>query len=365
MYIWQLPDWPRFRWDSDRLLEPLATARLKQGKLLGSMARLGFDMRLQAELQAETEEVLKNSEIEGDILNRESVRSSIARRLHMPEAALAAVDRRTEAIVEMMLDATRNYAAPLTMERLFGWQAALFPTGYSGLQRITVGGWRLDRGGPMQVVSGPEGRQRVHFEAPPADRVGAEITAFLAWLNRPPEIDGLIRAAVAHLWFVTIHPFEDGNGRIARVIADMALAQSEDCGQRFYSMSSQIRRERADYYGSLERAQTGDLDITDRLLWFLRCFSRAIDSAAVLCAEILRKADFWQHHAHQKLTDRQRLVLNRVLDDFTGKLTAKKWALIGKCSIASAQRDINHLVDRGMLKQNPGGSKNTSYALSG
>jgi Fic family protein len=361
MYIWELPDWPNFRRDDGRLLEPLATARLKQGQLLGRMERLGFDLGLKAQLQAITEEVLKNSEIEGDFLDRESVRSSIARRLGMPQAAIAPPDRRTDAVVEMMLDATREYAAPLTPDRLFRWQAALFPTGYSGLQRIKVGGWRE---GPIQVLSGPAGRERIHFEGPSAERVDAEMARFLEWFNGPPEVEGLIRAAIAHLWFVTIHPFEDGNGRIARAIADIALSQTEGSGQRFYSISSQIRKERDDYYGSLERTQKGDLDITDPLVWFLGCFSRAIDGAELLCADVLRKADFWQRYAGESFTDRQKIVLNRFLDGFEGMLTARKWAAIGKCSIASAQRDISDLLERGILKRNKGGSKNTSYDVT-
>lgn len=361
MYIWELPDWPSFRRDDRRLLEPLATARLKQGQLLGRMERLGFDLGLKAQLQAITEEVLKNSEIEGDLLDRESVRSSIARRLGMPQAANAPADRRTDAVVEMMLDATREYTAPLAPDRLFRWQAALFPTGYSGLQRIKVGGWRE---GPIRIVSGPAGRERIHFEGPPAEKLEAEMARFLEWFNRPPNIEGLIRATIAHLWFVTIHPFEDGNGRIARAIADMALAQTEGSGQRFYSISSQIQRERDDYYGSLEQTQKGGLDITDRLVWFLGCFSRAIDGAELLCADVLRKADFWKRCADESFTDRQKIMLNRFLDGFEGKLTARKWAAIGKCSIASAQRDISDLLERGILKRNQGGSKNTSYDVT-
>ena len=364
MYIWERPDWPRLTWDDGRLLEPLAAARLKQGRFLGSMARLGFDLRLETRLEALTEDTVKSSEIEGEVLDRDSVRSSIARRLGMPDAAVAPADRRTEGVVEVTLDATENHEALLTPERLLGWQAALFPTGYSGMHRVGTGAWRDDAAGPMEVVSGPVGRQRVHYRAPPARRLETEMRAFLDWFNRRDRPEGLLRAGLAHLRFVTIHPFEDGNGRVARAIADLALAQSENSGQRFYSMSSQIRKERSDYYDTLERSQRGALDVTDWMIWFLGCFSRALDGADEACADVLRKADFWQRRAREPFTERQKTVLNRLLDGFEGKLTTRKWAAIGKCSIATAQRDINELVRRGILRRNPGGSKNTSYDLA-
>jgi len=363
MYIWELPDWPHFRWDGNRLLQPLGAAQLKQGQLLGRMERLGFDLRRKAELQAVTEEAVKNAEIEGEILNRESVRSSVARRLGVPDAAVTIEDRRVEGIVEMTLDATRNFAAPLTRERLFGWHAALFPTGFSGLKRIIVGAWRDDADSPMKVVSGPEGHERIHFQAPPAARVEAEMETFLAWFNEPQTMDAILHAAVAHLWFVTIHPFDDGNGRIARALADTSLARSESSPQRFYSLSGQIRRDRSAYYGSLESTQKGDLDITARLLWFIECFSKALDAAEQACAGVLRKADFWQRYVLVALNDRQRKVLNQFLDGAEGKLTARRWATISKCSMATAQRDIKELADRGILVRNEGGSKNTSYAI--
>jgi Fic family protein len=363
MYIWQRRGWPALRWQADRLLEPLAAARMEQGRLLGAMAGLGFDLKREAQLQALTEEVIKSSEIEGETLDRAGVRSSLARRLGIDEAGVARPDRRIDGIVEMTLDAIRNYASPLTPARLFGWQAALFPTGYSGMHRVRTGAWRDDSQGPMQVVSGPIGRRRVHYEAPPADRLEREISRFLDWFNDPPPIDGVLRAGVAHLWFVTIHPFEDGNGRIARAIADQALAQSEVSAQRFYSMSSQIRLERAEYYKMLERTQRGDTEVTDWLNWFLACFTRAIRASEAVRAGVLRKAAFWHRHAAQALGDRQRRVLNRYLDGFEGNLTARKWAAMTKVSIPTAQRDINDLVERGILLRNPGGSKNTSYAL--
>jgi Fic family protein len=364
MYIWQRPNWPDFRWGSAALLEPLAVARLKQGQLLGKMEHLGFGLKLEAELAALTEDVIKSSEIEGEILDRNSVRSSLARRLGVPDAGIAPTDRRVEGVVEMMLDATQNYVRPLTPQRLFGWQAALFPTGFSGLRPILTGAWRTDAEGPMQVVSGPIGRDRVHYEAPPASKIEEEMEGFLAWFNGKPTAEGLLRAGLAHLWFVTIHPFEDGNGRIARAIADQALAQSENVGQRFYSVSSQIRAERNHYYDSLERTQRGDVDVTDWLLWFLGCFSRAIDGAQTIMASVLQRAEFWQRHADEKFVDRQREILNRYMQGFEGKLTAKKWATMTKVSIPTAQRDISDLVERGVLRRNPGGSKNTSYDLA-
>jgi Fic family protein len=363
-YIWGNPRWPQFHWDTAALLEPLATARLKQGQLLGNMARLGFELKLEAELAALTEDVVKTSEIEGETLDRNSVRSSLARRLGVPDAGVAPVDRRADGVVEMMLDATQNYLQPLTAQRLFGWQAALFPTGFSGLHPVLTGAWRTDVDGPMQVVSGPVGRQRVHYVAPPASRIEIEMERFLAWFSGKPTTDGLLRAGIAHLWFVTLHPFEDGNGRIARAIADQALAQSEHVGQRFYSVSSQIRAERKQYYDRLEQAQKGDLGVTEWLLWFLGCFTRAIDGAQTIMANVLRKADFWQKYAGMEFVDRQREMLNRCLQGFEGKLTAKKWALITKVSIPTAQRDINDLIERGILQRNPGGSKNTSYDLA-
>ena len=364
MYIWERAEWPHFRWQDGRLIEPLATARLKQGRLLGSMARLGFNLKLEAQLDTLTEDVIKSSEIEGEVLDRNSVRSSIARRLGVPHATVAPPDRRTESVVEMMLDATQNYAAPLTQDRLFAWQAALFPTGYSGLHLVKTGSWRNDADGPMQVVSGPIGRQRVHYQAPPAAQLEPEMRHFLDWFNAKPASEGLLRAGLAHLWFVTLHPLEEGNGRIARAIADQALAQTEASEQRFYSVSGQIRKDRSDYYDTLGSVQKGDVDVTEWLVWFLGCFSRAIDGAETASASVLKKADFWQRYAREPFNERQRAVLNRYMDGFEGKLTAKKWAVLTKVSIPTAQRDINDLLERTILRRNPGGSKKTSYDLT-
>jgi Fic family protein len=362
-YIHELPDWPKFRWDQNRLAERLAAVRHRQGRLIGRMEALGFPLRSEATLENLTQEVLKSSEIEGEILDREQVRSSIARRLGMDIGGLTAADRHVEGVVEMMLDATEKYSEPLTEERLFGWHAAMFPTGRSGMKHITVGGWRDDASGPMQVVSGPIGRERVHYEAPPAPRLASEMKAFLDWFNGEAAIDPVLKAAVAHLWFVTVHPFDDGNGRIARAIADMALARSEGTAQRFYSMSAQIRQERNAYYDILERTQKGDLDITSWLEWFLGCLDRAFDGAKRTLANVFRKGRFWEKHAGAAFNDRQRDMLNRLLNGLEGKLTTSKWAQIEKCSQDTALRDIDDLVARGILRKEPAGGRSTSYAL--
>lgn len=362
-YIHELSGWPAFTWDQKRLETPLGAARHRQGRLLGRMEGLGFPLRAEAALHALTEEVVKSSEIEGELLDRDQVRSSLARRLGIDIGALTPADRNVEGIVEVMLDATEHYQDPLTDERLFGWHAALFPTGRSGATRITVGGWRTDASGPMQVVSGPFGKERIHYEAPAAARVAEEMQSFLDWFERDTRIDLVLKAAIAHLWFVTIHPFEDGNGRIARAIADMALARSERIGQRFYAMSSQIRKERGDYYDILEMTQKGGLDITPWLVWFLDCLERAFDGAETTLSAVLTKARFWEALAGASLNERQRLMLNRLLDGFQGKLTSSRWAAISKCSQDTAARDIDDLVKRGVLQKNPGGGRSTSYSL--
>jgi Fic family protein len=362
-YIHELGDWPNLRWSDAHLTQPLAAVRHRQGRLIGHMEALGFSLRAEAVLQTLTEDVIKSSEIEGEVLDREQVRSSIARRLGIDIGALAQADRNVEGIVEMMLDATQNFAAPLTAARLFDWHAALFPTGRSGMSRITVGAWRSDTEGPMQVVSGPIGRERVHYEAPAAARLETEMAGFLAWFeNAWP--DPVLKAGVAHLWFVTVHPFADGNGRIARAIADLALARAEGTAQRFYSMSAQIRAERNAYYNMLEATQKGGTDITQWLLWFIACLDRAVDSAETILAGVLRKARFWEAVATQNINERQRKLLNRLLDGFEGKLTNAKWAAIAKTSPDTALRDINDLVQRGILVREPGGGRSTSYALA-
>jgi Fic family protein len=362
--IHELSDWPALRWDHDVLAAPLAAVRHRQGRLVGRMEGLGFPLRGEAMLHTLTEDVVKSSEIEGAVLDRGQVRSSIARRLGMDIAGLVAADRDVEGVVDMMLDATQNYRLPLTDERLFGWHASLFPAGRSGMHRIAVGAWRDDRAGPMQVVSGPVGQERVHYEAPKAELIAQDMAAFLAWFNGESDIDSVLKSGVAHLWFVTIHPFEDGNGRIARAVADMQLARSEQSPQRFYSLSSQIRQERKAYYNSLEAAQKGSLDVTGWLAWYLACLSRAFDGAESILAGVLRKARFWERYADKSLNQRQRDMLNRLLDDFEGKLTSSKWAAIEKCSPDTALRDITDLLARGMLVKDEAGGRSTSYSLA-
>ena len=362
-YIYQQDDWPDFRWHGTLLAERLAAVRHRQGRLIGRMETLGFDLRAEAVLQTLTEDVTQSSEIEGEVLDREQVRSSIARRLGMDIGGLVPADRNVEGVVEMMLDATQNFDKPLTRERLFAWHAALFPTGRSGMSKINVGGWRDDTNGPMQVVSGPIGRERVHYEAPGASIVDAEMRDFLVWLESDLAQDPVLKAGIAHLWFVTIHPFDDGNGRIARAIADLALARSESSAQRFYSMSGQIRTERNAYYDMLESTQKGDLDITRWLTWFVDCLDRAIDGAEAIFASVLRKARFWEAHAGAAINERQRAMLNRLLNGFEGKLTSSKWAKISKCSQDTALRDIEGLVKFGVLTKDEAGGRSTSYSL--
>jgi Fic family protein len=331
------------------------------------MEALGFTLQQEAVLQTLTEEVVKSSEIEGEKLDSQQVRSSIAQHLGMDVGGIDVVDRQVEGVVEMMLDATRNYDKPLTAERLFGWHAALFPTGRSGMRKMRVGAWRGDSTGPMQVVSGPVGRERVHFEAPAARRLDRDMTMFLRWFNEDggsTGVDEVLKAGLAHLWFVTIHPFDDGNGRLARAIADLTLARSEHSPQRFYSMSAHIRQERNEYYEILERTQKGTLDVTLWMEWFLACLGRAIDGAQTTLAAVLLKARFWQSIRDVPINDRQRLVLNRVLDGFEGKLTTSKWATIATCSSDTALRDILDLVGRGVLVRNPGAGRSTSYSLA-
>jgi len=369
-YIHHLKSWPGFHWNHGQVAELLASVRMEQGRLLGRMEHLGFPLRQEAQLATLTEDVVKSSEIEGEKLNEEAVRSSVARRLGMDAGGLDKIDRNIDGVVEMMLDATRHFDKPLTAERLFGWHASLFPTGRSGIKRITVGGWRNDAIGPMQVVSGAVGREHVHFEAPAAKRLEKEMKAFLNWFNLVNEKDWVVKSSLAHLWFVTVHPFDDGNGRIARAIADLALARSENSSQRFYSMSAQIRRERSAYYDHLEQAQRGTtetkqgtMDITNWMSWYLGCLGRAIGGAQTTLAAVLAKARLWERVAPLGLNERQRLVLNRLLEGFEGKLTTSKWAKLAKCSQDTATRDIQSLIAKGVLKRNAEGGRSTSYAV--
>jgi Fic family protein len=363
-YIWQAGDWPNWRFDLAALAGPMAEVSRAQGLLMGRLADAGMDLRDQASLAALTEDVVKTSEIEGEQLNVESVRSSIARRLGVDIGALAPVDRHVDGVVEMVIDATTNCHSPLTRERLFGWHAALFPTGYSGLSRIKVGSWRDDAAGRMQVVSGPVGRQRVHFEAPPAERLEAETGRLLDWLNGTTNEHPLLKAGLGHLWFVTLHPFDDGNGRIARAIGDLLLARADGSPQRFYSLSAQIQRERKAYYEILDHTQKGTMDVTEWLAWFLATLHDAVDQAQHTLDAMLTRARFWQRRATTPLNDRQAKLLNRLLDGFDGKLTSSKWAAFAKCSPDTALRDINDLLARGFLRKSDAGGRSTSYELN-
>lgn len=363
MYIYEIPNWPKFTWNSEKLSNLLAEVRHRQGKILGKMEILGFSVRAEAALETLTQDVVKSSEIEGENLDIDQVRSSIARRLGMDIGGLVPADRNVEGVVEMMLDATQRFDKPLIEDRLQGWHAALFPTGRSGIHKITVGAWRTGQNGPMQVVSGAIGKEKVHFQAPDASKLPAEMTAFLDWFNTKHSIDPVLKSGIAHLWFVTIHPFEDGNGRIARAIADLQLARADKTPQRFYSMSAQIRIERNDYYNTLEKTQKASLDITEWLEWFLGCLGRSLDKAESTLVEVNRKAEFWDHIGGTEINNRQRLLLNKLVDGFDGKLTSSKWAKIAKCSTDTALRDIQDLMDKGLLIKEDAGGRSTSYVL--
>jgi Fic family protein len=361
-YIHEAEGWPRFTWQVDRLVAPLSSVRYRQGLLLGKMRALGYPLQKEATLAALTEETVKSSAIEGAVLNPESVRSSLARRMGLSVGGAPRADRHIEGIVEMMLDATQKYAAPLTDERLFGWHGALFPSGRSGIYKIRTAAWREGR---MRVVSGAEGNEKVHFEAPVAERVGPEMTAFLNWFNSGEEIEPLLKAGLGHLYFVTIHPFADGNGRIARAITEMSLARLETSAQRFYSMSSQIREERRNYYQILENTQKDGMDVTDWLAWFLACLGRAIEKANMLTGSVLEKEAFWRRVKQESIvvSDRQKKIVSLLLDGFEGKLTTEKWAKLTKSSHDTALRDIQDLIEKGILKQEKGGGRSTAYSL--
>jgi len=362
-YIHLLKDWPAFKWDDEKIILPLATVRHKQGRLLGKLEGLGFRLREEATLETLTQDVIKSSEIEGEKLPSDQVRSSIAKRLGIEIAGEVSINRNVDGVVGMMLDATQRYDSLLTKERLFGWHASLFPTGRSGMYKIQVGRWRDDAKGPMQVVSGAMGREKIHYEAPAAERTDGEIKKFLAWFNETASVDAVLKAAIAHLWFVTIHPFDDGNGRMARAIADMQLARADANRQRFYSMSAQIQRERTVYYDILEKTQKGNLDITQWLLWFIECLNRAISLSEENLSGVTQKAKFWEVHQHVILNERQRKMLNKLMDGFDGKLTSSRWAKIGKCSTDTALRDIQDLIDKRILVKEEGGGRSTSYRI--
>jgi len=362
-FIHQSDNWPNFSWKLEEFINLLSEVRNLQGRIMGRMESLGFDLRNEATLETLTLDVLKSTEIEGEYLNPDQVRSSIARRLGMEIAGSVESDRNVDGVVEMMLDATQNCFKPLTAERLFDWHAALFPTGRSGMYKITVANWRTDSTGPMQVVSGAMGKEKVHFQAPDSSLVESEMSRFLDWFNKSSELDLVLKASVAHLWFVTIHPFDDGNGRITRALTDMLLAQSDRSSQRFYSMSAQIRLERKQYYEILEKTQKGNLDITDWIKWFLNCLLNALKSTDTILNRVLFKADFWTRHAKTIMNERQKKLLNKILDGFEGKLTSSKWAKIAKCSKDTAIRDINDLINKNILKKDEAGGRSTNYEL--
>jgi Fic family protein len=368
-YIWQQTSWPEFQWDHATLLEPLGNCRFQQGALLTQMKELGLDLRQQARAEILTQEAMKTSEIEGERLDTDAVRSSVARRLGLPTAGFPSTrDRQADGIVDILLDATMNYRQNLTEERLFGWHASLFPTSYSGLHKIRVGSWRDDRNGPMRVVSGPIGREKIYYEAPPAERLSSEMYRFIHWWEiSHTKMDGLLRAAVGHLQFVAIHPFEDGNGRIARTLTEMALSQDENLSTRYYSLSSQIMAEREDYYQILEHTNTADGDITSWIKWFLECMSRAILDSGKLLSNVMLKARFWQHYAQTGLKERQSKIINRLLEagpgGFEGGLTNRKYAAMGHVSKATAQRELADLMQKDILRLNPSRGRSTSYDL--
>lgn len=363
IYIHEKENWINFTWDNKQVILKLGEARNLQGKLLGKMESLGFDLQNEAVLNTLTLDVLKSSEIEGEYLEKDQVRSSIARRLGIDIAGAVESERHVEGIVEMMLDATQRYDLPLTKDRLFGWHAALFPSGWSNLYKITVADWRKDTTGPMQVVSGPMGKEKVHYQAPSSNRIEPEMEEFLQWFENNNDIDLVLKAAIAHLWFVTIHPFDDGNGRITRAITDMMLARSDNSIRRFYSMSAQIRIERKQYYEKLEKTQKSNSDITDWVLWFLQCLINSIDSTEETLSKIFYKAEFWKLHSTTILNTRQQKILNRLFDGFDGKLTTSKWGKINKCSQDTALRDIQDLIRKDILQKEASGGRSTNYEL--
>lgn len=362
-YIHQKKGWTALRWDNDKLMGLLGEVRLKQGRLLGKMEGLGFRLQQEAHLRVLTDDVVKTSDIEGEVLPVDQVRSSVARRLGLQVAGLIASTDRVDGVVEMMVDATSKYSQKLTQKRLFRWHVALFPTGNSGARKVRAGKYRDDADGPMEVVSGAFSKRRVHFVAPKAQRLAREMKLFLDWFNNEEPLDPVLKAALAHLWFVTLHPFDDGNGRIARAIADMQLARSDGTTQRFYSMSNQIRSERKVYYDILEKTQSGEMDVTPWMVWFLQCLERALEFSSEHLTSVLGKAAFWEKHQEVSINDRQRTMLNKMMGEFFGKLNTSKYAKMMKISQDTAHRDIMALMELGMLEKEPGGGRSTTYRV--
>jgi len=363
MYIHQLNDWPSFTWDTEAIHVRLGEVRHRQGRILGLMSSAGFKLQENAVLDTLTLDVTKSSEIEGVKLNTDQVRSSIARRLGIEIAGAVPADRNVDGVVEMMLDATQRYTDDLTADRLYDWHAALFPTGRSGMHKITVAAWRTAEAGPMQVVSGAMGKEKVHFEAPEAGKLPVEMNMFLKWFNAEPATDVVLKAAIAHLWFVTIHPFDDGNGRITRAITDMQLARADGTSQRFYSMSAQVLKEKAIYYEMLEQTQKGDLNITCWLSWFLDCLFNAMNHTEETLKAVVNRTQFWEKNREVLLNSRQQYMVSKLLDEFNGKLTTTKWAKMTKSSPDTALRDIQDLIEKGILEKDAGGGRNTAYSL--
>ncbi len=363
MYIYEHQNWPEFKWESETILPLISAVRYQQGIIVGKMGALGFELKNQANLEMLTLDILKTTEIEGELLNPEQVRSSIARRLGLEISGLVTSDRTVDGVVDMMLDATRNFNEELNKDRLFSWHNSLFPAGYSGINKVITANWRDDATGPMQVVSGPIGKEKVHYRAPAAEILDQEMQLFFAWFNKNQDIDLVVKAGLAHLWYITIHPFDDGNGRIARAITDMVLAQSDRQLYRFYSMSTQIRKERMNYYAILEKTQKGSLDITEWLEWFLNCLLNSLEDSETILVKVIFKHNFWLQHATKIDNDRQRKVLNLLLDGFDGKLNTSKWAKICKCSQDTALRDIKDLLNKQVLYKLPGGGRSTSYDI--
>ena len=363
MYLYNNQNWPIFEWNSEKLLPLLAYVRNRQGKLIGKMGALGFELQNEANLEILTIEILKSTEIEGEFLDRDQVRSSIARRLGLDISGLVYSERNVDGIVDLMLDASKKYDKELTKERLFSWHASLFPAGQSGMHKIITGNWRDDSTGPMQVVSGALGKEKVHYQAPPANQLENEMRIFFDWFNLEQNVDPVLKAAIAHLWFVTLHPFEDGNGRISRALSDMLLARSDEQSYRFYSMSTQIRKERNSYYDILEKTQKGSLDITNWLEWFLNSLLHSIESSEILLEKVIYKHEFWLQNSKISINDRQLQLLNMLMDDFEGVLNTTKWAKIGKCSQDTALRDIQDLIEKGILAKSEQGGRSTNYEL--
>lgn len=363
IYIHEKDNWPNFTWNEKLVSKKLAETRNLQGRLLGKMESLGFDLQDEAVLNTITLEIVKSSEIEGEILDLEQVRSSVARRLGIALAGAIESERHIDGIVEMMLDATQHYDLPITKDRLFGWHSSLFPTGWSNMHKITVADWRKDTTEPMQVISGAMGKEKIHFEAPNSDIINSEIETLINWIELQNDIDPVLKSAIVHLWFITIHPFEDGNGRITRAITELLLARSDNSVKRFYSMSSQIRIERKQYYEILEKTQKGNSEITEWILWFLECLKNAFESTSELLSKILLKAEFWKVNTKTILNERQQKMLHKLLDGFDGKLTTSKWGKICKCSQDTALRDIQNLMKKGIIQKEKSGGRSTNYEL--